>query len=73
MKLFLYILFIILFIIKCNAYCDVYSCNHWCYHTQQDSVQRPRGANSWKVYGVCEPINLPPEDRMCRCGAMKMN
>jgi hypothetical protein len=62
LKIYIYILFIISFITKCNAYCNMNECNQYCYLTKQIPND-----NKYRWYGVCEPINSPPEERECNC------
>lgn len=73
MKFLLYTLLIILFITGCDAFCDLHECNNWCINTQMWNIPKPKGANTYKVYGVCEPIDAPPEYKICRCDARKLS
>ena len=70
MKFLLYILFIILFTIKCNAYCDMQECHLYCIRKKPKKPSSTSGWNTCTYYGVCQPINLPPDskNRKCVCG-----
>lgn len=61
-------LFIILFFIKINAYCQMDECQYYC-----KTKHQPQGYTNEIWFGVCEPINSPPEKRRCKCGYKLFN
>lgn len=57
------LILIITFIANIIAICDMHECNYYCHTCKQNPYDYSK-----KWYGVCEPINSPPEERECRCG-----